>query len=150
MSHVRRSRRELLARALPARLVLTLLAACTSSLPRPPSGPVSSGGMIEVPYPPPPARVETIPPKNAAREVWVNGQWEWNGKGWSWHAGGWTTPPPNAYFTAWSTKRRADGQLLFGRAEWRDRTGRPLRVETQSPSCPPQAPSPPTAETTKP
>ena len=107
--------------------------------------------MIEVPFPPPPARVETVPPRKTASEVWVDGQWEWDGRAWKWRDGAWTTPPPNAYFTRWSTKRRGDGQLLFARAEWRDRAGRPLNVDTKGQLC--TAPAPPSsaaAEITKP
>ena len=91
--------------------------------------------MIEVPYPPPPARVETIPPTKSAGQVWLDGQWEWGGKAWTWHDGAWTTPPPDAYFTPWTTKRRADGQLLFIRAEWRDKAGLPIHARVDGQAC---------------
>src|ERR1700722_16004363 len=41
---------------------IALLPACLGSLPRPPTGPIPPDAMNEVPYPPPPARVETVPP----------------------------------------------------------------------------------------
>jgi hypothetical protein len=98
--------------------------------------------MIEVPYPPPAARVETIPDPKVAGQVWIDGQWEWDARDWKWRDGAWTTPPPNAYFTPWTTKRRADGQLLFARAEWRDPSGRPLNVDTEGQVCSAPAPAP--------
>lgn len=97
--------------------------------------------MIEVPYPPPAALVETIPEKKLAGQVWIDGQWEWNATAWKWRDGAWMTPPPNAYFTPWMTKRRADGQLLFARAEWRDPSGRPLNVDTNGQVCSAPAPT---------
>lgn len=137
--------------ALPAAVLLFwLLPACSPSLPRPPACTIPNSDMIEVPYPPPPARVETIPLKKAETEVWIDGQWEWDGKGWKWREGAWTTPPANAYFTPWSTKRRGDGQLLFTRAEWRDKTCRPLNVDNNGQICSAPAPSTPADEATKP
>jgi len=103
--------------------------------------------LIEVAYPPPPARVETIPLQKTAGQVWIDGQWEWDGKGWKWREGEWMTPPANAYFTPWMTKRRGDGQLLFARAEWRDKDGRPLNVGADGQICSAPAPSAPSAET---
>ena len=144
---LRRSGHELRAVALRAFLLCALLPACSGSLPRPPTGPVPPGDMIEVPYPPPPARVETIPVQKTAGEVWIDGQWEWDGKAWKWREGAWSTPPENAYFTPWMTKRRGDGQLLFARAEWRDKAGRPLNVGTDGQICSAPAPTPtPTPE----
>lgn len=115
--------------------VLALLPACSPSLPRPPTGKIPTDETIEVPYPPPPARAETIPPEKAAGQVWIDGQWEWNEKAWKWREGAWTTSPPGAYFTPWTTKRRADGQLLFTRAEWRDKAGRPLSTGIDGQVC---------------
>jgi hypothetical protein len=150
MIDVRRSRRELRAGALRVVLLFALLPACSSSLPRPPAGLVPTSDMIEVPYPPPPGRVEIIPPKKTAGQVWIDGQWEWDGNGWKWREGAWSTPPPNAYFTPWMTKRRADGQLLFARAEWRDKAGRPLNVDTNGQLCSAPAPIASTPETKNP
>ena len=121
---------------------LALLPACSSSLPRPPGGVIPSTETIEVPYPPPPARVETIPAKKTTGQVWLDGQWEWDGKAWKWHDGAWATPPANAYFTPWTTKRRADGQLLFTRAEWRDKAGHPLNAGVSGQACAVKATTP--------
>ena len=140
MIGVRGSGRELRASALGVLLALALLPACAASLARPASGKVPNDEMIEVPYPPPPARVETIPEKKRVGQVWLDGQWEWDGKAWKWRDGAWTTPPPDANFTPCSTRRRGDGQLLFTRAEWRDKQGRPLNVSTDGQIC--SAPAP--------
>lgn len=112
--------------ALCAALLLGLLPACSGSLPKPPTGPVPPEAMVEIPYPPPPARSEIIPPQKKPADVWIDGQWEWDGKDWKWLAGTWMTPPANAYFTRWTAQRRPDGRLFFAHAAWRRRDGRPL------------------------
>jgi hypothetical protein len=109
--------------------VALVLLGC-SSLPRPPTGPVPPGAPgREVPYPPPPARVETLPPRPAggqAWQVWIDGQWDWDGQTWRWLPGAWVTPPANAYFTPWTATLQSNGRYLFVRAAWRSRDGRPI------------------------
>jgi WXXGXW repeat (2 copies) len=92
--------------------------------------------MDEVPYPPPAARVETVPPRKNAGDVWIDGQWDWDGTAWKWLEGSWTTPPAGAYFTPWATERRGDGRLFFARATWRTRDGRSLDVGPGRDACP--------------
>jgi hypothetical protein len=123
-----------------AALCCALLAACTAGRARAPGELLLASEMIEVPYPPPVARVEAIPEKHTPEQVWLDGQWAWEGELWRWHDGAWTTPPPGAYFTPWATRRRADGQLLFARAEWRDRSGRPIGADVDGQVCAPPAP----------
>lgn len=113
-----------------------LLAAC-SSIPQPRTGPVpGTARAVEVPYPPPPARVEVVPPPKAKTEVWVNGQWEWTADSWKWVAGTWVSPPAGAYFTPWSTVRKPDGRLFFTAATWRDRKGEAIDIGWGSRVCP--------------
>ena len=113
------------------------VAACSSGLPRPPRGSIPRDTEVEeVPYPPPPARVETIPPRKDRLEVWVDGQWDWDGKAWKWVAGAWETPPADATFTPWTTQRRSDGRLYFVRATWRAKDGRPLQKGPGGLACP--------------
>jgi hypothetical protein len=104
-------------------LSVVLLAAgaagCAITVPKPPTGRLPADALIEVPYPPPPGRVEVVPPRNSEDEVWVDGQWDWNGKDWKWTDGAWVKPPPNAYFTRWKAVRASNGQLFFARAAWR-------------------------------
>lgn len=114
-----------------------LLTACSAGLPGPPTGRIPADAMIEVPYPPPPARVEVIPPQKGKLDVWIDGQWDWGDRAWQWIPGVWVTPPPGAYFTRWTTVRRSDGRLLFARAAWRGKDGRPLQKKTGAEICPP-------------
>jgi hypothetical protein len=118
-----------------AGLALALLSACSSGLPRPPTGRIPADALVEVPYPPPPAHVEVIPPQKNPRDVWIDGQWDWDGKAWKWTDGAWQAPPANAYFTAWTTVRRGDGQLFFARAAWRGKDGRALDLDGPN-ACP--------------
>jgi hypothetical protein len=118
-------------------ILCAVLPACSASLPKPPTGRVPPGAMIEVPYPPPAARVEIIPPKTNRLDVWIDGQWEWDGKVWKWLDGAWMTPPANAYFTPWAAERRSDGRLFFARAAWRAKDGRPLDVDVGRDACSP-------------
>ena len=127
-----------------------LLTACHGSLPAPPSGPVPPDALLEIPYPPPPARVQTVPPPKQATDVWIDGQWTWSGKEWKWGEGAWVTPPPNAYFTGWKVVLREDGRFLFAAAAWRAMDGRPLDFGAATGPCaapatsnPPPLPAPP-------
>lgn len=124
------------ARLLCAAIPLALLPACSESLPFPPTGPIPPDALVEVPYPPPAARVETVPPHAEDGEVWVDGQWDWAGTEWRWAGGAWTRPPAGAYFTPWQTVRRSDGRLFFARATWRAKGGRPLDVAGGHAVCP--------------
>lgn len=119
-------------------MALSLAPACSASLPKPPSGRVPDDAWIDVPYPPPPARVEVIPKEKSPDDVWVDGQWDWDGKDWRWIAGAWVTPPKGAYFTRWAAGRRPDGQLMFARGTWRTADGRPF---DPSGGCPLPEPS---------
>lgn len=105
-----------------------LTPACGASLPAPPTGvhPQGFTTFVEVPYPPPPARVEVVPPKPAEGAVWVDGQWDYEARSWVWRPGGWVSPPANAYFAPWLTVRRVDGKLFFAPGSWHDRSGKPV------------------------
>lgn len=134
-------------RPLPsAGLILAALlhTACYSSLSRPPRGKVPPDAFEEVvPYPPPAARVETVPPQKSEGEVWIDGQWDWDGKTWKWVPGAWMRPPESASsFTPWSLKRAEDGRLHFARATWRAADGRALGlIHHEVCPTPPRAPS---------
>jgi hypothetical protein len=97
-----------------------------SSLPEPDlaiPAPLKFGEAIEVPFPPPPARVEFIPEKPRSGAVWIDGEWSWTGRRWSWTYGRWVTPPPSAVFAPWRTARTSDGTLLFAGGTWYDERG---------------------------
>jgi hypothetical protein len=110
-------------RALTLVLALPSLASCGRSLPTPRTGPQPENAFIEVPYPPPPARVEVLPKQPHAGAVWVDGQWLWQGQRWIWSPGGWVAAPARAYFAPWALERASDGRLRFAPPSWRDDRG---------------------------
>jgi hypothetical protein len=119
-----------------AAICLVLGLGCSSSLPKPKAGPVPDDALIEVPYPPPAARVEDIPKQAKPSDVWIDGQWDWTGRDWRWIDGAWMTPPAaDAYFTPWTTKRERNGHLLFAPAAWRAKDGRPLETGWGRETC---------------
>jgi hypothetical protein len=99
------------------------LAACGSSIPQPPAAAQSAGALVEVDYPPPPARVEMVPKRPSDDAVWVNGEWLWQGRRWSWRAGMWVVSPKNAAYARRVLVRRGDGKLFFAPGTWRDADG---------------------------
>jgi hypothetical protein len=97
-----------------------------SSLPEPEQAtpaPLKQGEAIEVPFPPPPARVEFIPEKPNSGAVWIDGEWSWTGRRWAWTYGRWVIPPSSATFARWRTARTSDGILLFAPGTWHDERG---------------------------
>ena len=93
--------------------------ACGSTLPEPPTGPHPINEYVEVPYPPPAAAAEIVPPSPRADAVWVDGQWIWRGRYYVWQRGGWVVPPDSAYFAPWQKYYTADGTLYFADGAWR-------------------------------
>lgn len=81
------------------------------------------GALVEVPYPPPPARVEFVPEKPRDDAVWVDGEWIWQGRRYAWKPGRWVVPPPGASFAPWVTVRGAIGTLYLAEGTWRDSKG---------------------------
>jgi len=102
--------------------------ACGSSLPtaelRAP--PTTGPKPIEVPYPPPAARVEVIPPRPRERAVWIDGEWSWQGKQWTWESGAWVLPPLGASYAPWIAYRAPSGKVIFTPGAWYEENGRPL------------------------
>jgi hypothetical protein len=111
-----------------AALSFGLALACSSSLPTPETKahPSQATKFVDVPYPPPAAHVEIVPPKPREGAVWVDGEWTWQGRQWAWELGGWVMPPPNAYFSPWIVFRQKDGKLVFAPGSWHREDGQPL------------------------
>src|SRR5690606_39073378 len=110
---------------------------CAPTIQRPPTGPVPREAGVEIPYPPPPGRVEVVTISDEPGRVWIDGQWDWNGDAFQWFPGHWRIPPEGAYFTPWRTARRADGTLLFYKAAWRAADGRRIADTYHQPiACP--------------
>jgi hypothetical protein len=97
--------------------------ACSSAkLPAPDYTGHPTSALVAVPYPPPPARVETVPKQPADSAVWIDGEWIWQRR-WAWRAGRWVTPPPGARFAPWTTVRDRTGGLYFAEGRWRTADG---------------------------
>jgi hypothetical protein len=101
------------------------LAACSRALPAPRMGPHVGDEPITVPMSPPAGKVEIVPPKPETMKdpVWIDGQWDWNGRRWVWKDGGWEDQkehPPGSYYAPPATVRLADGTLVYFRGAWKD------------------------------
>ena len=92
-------------------------AACGPSLRTVPLGapPDVAAAPQLVDVPPPPAKVERIPPDPGKPCAWFDGRWEWVGEAWEWTAGGWVVPPPGCHFATAESGWAAgtDRSLLF-------------------------------------
>lgn len=122
----------------------SVVAACSGpQVPEPELAKPPLAAYVEVPYPPPAALAEIIPPAPRDDAVWIDGQWFWRGNYWVWDKGGWVIPPREARFAPWSTIYRTDGTLLFAEASWRDARGNRL----PAPKVLEPAATPPTEQT---
>jgi hypothetical protein len=77
-------------------------------------------------YPPPPARIEFVPPPPAKGAVWIDGEWVWQGRRWAWRIGRWVQPPPGARYSPWTVVRGDDGTTFYAAGTWRDDRGAEL------------------------
>jgi hypothetical protein len=98
-------------------------AACGTGIPQPPVTSQPTSELVEVDYPPPPARVEMVPKQPSDDAVWVMGEWLWQGRRWSWRAGMWVVSPKNAVYARRVLVRRGDGKLFYAPGSWRDTHG---------------------------
>ncbi len=99
--------------------------ACNSGLPHPPYAAHASSELTEVPFPPPPARVETVPPMPASGALWIEGEWSWRGRKWSWKEGYWAPSSATGTYSPWQTVRNDAGTIFFAPGTWRDAKGQP-------------------------
>ena len=99
------------------------LVACSSRVPHPSYTGRSTEEFAEADYPPPPARVEFVPPQPSDDAVWLNGEWSWTGRRWGWKPGGWVVPPPGAAYAKGALVRRQDGKLFAAPSRWLDADG---------------------------
>lgn len=100
--------------------------ACVGALPHPKYVAQPSSALSAVPLPPPPARVELVPPSPRSDAVWVDGEWVFRRGRWAWSLGAWVAPPPETFFSASTTVRTADGTLLHAPGVWRNAKGDPV------------------------
>lgn len=94
-----------------------------TTLPSPPFAPHPTSALAEVPFPPPPARVEKVPPSPSARAAWIDGEWTFRGRKWMWIRGRWVEPPVGARYSPWAIVRDKEGTLWEARGTWRDAHG---------------------------
>jgi hypothetical protein len=95
--------------------------ACGSALPAPPLTQHPLSAFVEVPYPPPAALAETVPPRpDRDGVVWLDGEWQYRGRGFVWRRGGWVVAPPASRFAPWRSWYRRDGRLMFASGTWYD------------------------------
>jgi hypothetical protein len=112
-------------------LIALLLAGCGVSLKEPLRTRHAAADFVEVPYPPPAALAETVPPSPKGDGlVWVDGEWVFRGRSYVWQRGGWVVPAPGVRFAPWRFVFTQDGRLLFAPGTWYDARGTRLeRVE---------------------
>ncbi len=96
---------------------------CVRSVPRPSYVPQPQGALVEVPYPPPPGRVELIAAARPSGAVYIDGEWTWTGRRWSWRKGRWVVPPQDAKFSPWAAVRGEDGVMYVASGVWRNAKG---------------------------
>src|SRR3954469_19970731 len=102
-------------------LVLCAIVACGArALPHPEYVAHPQRALVEVPYPPPPARVEFVPARPADDAVWVDGEWVWRGRRYAWKPGRWVMAPSDAKFSPWTSVRDREGTLYLAKGTWRD------------------------------
>jgi hypothetical protein len=104
----------------------SLSSACASSLPQPPNIRHRRADFREVPYPPPAALVETVPPRPDEHALWVDGYWDFASGSYVWRRGGWVTAPPGALHAPWVSRFTRDGRIMFAESAWFDAKGRRL------------------------
>ena len=99
------------------------LTACSGRVPHPPYASHPTSALVEVDYPPPPARVEQVTEQPGKNAVWLNGEWSWTGRRWAWKEGGWVVVPEGAAYAKLTIVRRDDGKLFFAPGTWRNAKG---------------------------
>ncbi len=104
----------------------TCLLACGSLVRHPAYVAQPTAALTEVTSPPPPARVEVVPPEPSATAVWVDGEWLWRRQRWAWLPGRWVAPPAGQAFSPWVFVRGSGGTYWYAPGTWRDASGAPV------------------------
>jgi hypothetical protein len=106
---------------------LYLCTGCASSLPVPPRAVHTQDSFVDVPYPPPAALAETMPPRpNVAPVIWVDGDWKFRGNSYAWERGGWYETPNEAGYARSEVRYSPDGRILFAPGVWYSSKGEVL------------------------
>jgi hypothetical protein len=108
--------------------LVLVVAGCGATLPQPGFAAPPAEAYVEVPYPPPAALSELIPPPpREAGVVFVDGSWVWRGRYYVWQRGGWVAPASGTRVTIPTLKYFPDGRASFAPARWVDAQGRLVR-----------------------
>jgi hypothetical protein len=99
------------------------MVSCANGVRSPPYTYHASSELVEIPYSPPPARVEVIPHVSSKHAVWIDGEWSYEGTRWRWQRGHYVVPEPGARYAPWQVVRGSDGSLYFCKGIWRDQAG---------------------------
>jgi hypothetical protein len=102
--------------------------ACAPRIPRPTFVVQPTSALVEVGEPPPPARVEVLPPQPGPAAVWIDGEWTWRRGHWAWLSGRWCHPPAGGAFSPWVFERAPDGRLWYTPGVWRTAAGEPIEA----------------------
>ncbi len=113
--------------SLCAATLCLVVGACGSSLPGPPLVFHGPDAYAEVPYPPPAAMVEVVPPSPSSALVWLDGYWTWQGQYYLWMRGGWVLCPAGGSYATWQSYYTNDGRLMFARSAWYSADGSRIR-----------------------
>ncbi|MEI9948565.1 MAG: hypothetical protein WDO74_06155 [Pseudomonadota bacterium] len=103
-----------------------LCAACSTSLPEPLPARQPRSEYLPVPYPPPAAFAEVVPPRPNGDALWIDGHWAWRGGTFVWERGGWVAPPAGSRFAHWRIRYAQDGTLMFAEEVWYDANLKPM------------------------
>ena len=96
----------------------TTLESCASSVPGPPLVAHPGSAFVEVPYPPPAALIEVVPPSPSSSLVWLDGSWTWQGQYYTWVRGGWVFASAGESFAPWQLSYGRDGLLMYAPGAW--------------------------------
>ncbi len=109
-----------------AGLLLVACSACSSSLPEPLPARQPWADYRPVPYPPPAAFSEVVPPRPRPDALWIDGHWAWRGRRYLWRRGGWVVPAAGSRMAQWRIRYSPDGTLQFAEETWYDAKLRPI------------------------
>ena len=90
---------------------------------------------VVVPYPPPPAKVEEVPPQPSGTCTWTDGYWEFSDR-WEWQPGEWVVPQAHCRLAPVELRRQA-GQLWHARPRWYPDNVTLLGPQSACPNPPP-------------
>ena len=116
----------------------TTLWSCAFSVAGPPIVAHPKSAFVEVPYPPPAALIEAVPPSPSSSLVWLDGFWTWQGQYYTWIRGGWVFVSVGESFAPWQSFYTSEGLLMFAPGTWYAADGARVRPpEIRSPAYTP-------------